>query len=353
MVFIFGAGASKAENAPVTTELLSKSLETLKNTKMLRDIKDFLKDFYYLDNFVNKELIPTFEEVLTIIDLCISNQDDLSDKWNQNKVTELRNSLLFCIAQILHKSLQRSGRLHRQFVKNLFELPNRTNNNTSFISLNYDLLLDNSLIELYNTKDWDVDYGIDFRNFIDPVERSPEERSEFIEIPDDWSWPRKNKSIYLLKPHGSLNWLYCPNCNTVRITKKEKGVLRIWTEQVICGKDSSLETHLLIPPTWHKIYENPHLVRIWQKAKEVLSEADSAFFVGYSLPESDIELKYLFKKFLYRNRNVIPKITVITKMSENTKKCEMRFKRTFGKDVRMITTGFEDFATNLKNYLKG
>ncbi len=354
VVFIFGAGASKAENAPTTAELLSKSFDELTHTQPVCKIKDFLQDFYYLDDLTQKELIPTFEEVLTTIDLAISKQDDLSHKWNQRELNKLRNHLLYCIAKILDKTLKNSGRIHRRFVESLFDIRGRNNNNTSFISLNYDLLLDNALIELYGSKDWDVDYGIDFRNFIDPINfTNASERRQFMDIPDEWTWPRKGKSIYLLKPHGSLNWLYCPNCNTIKITKKEKGVLQIWTEHVTCDKDQSLQTSLLIPPTWHKIYENPHLLRIWQKTKEVLAEADKAIFVGYSLPESDTELKYLFKKFLYRFKvKSKPEITLVTKKSENTKKTELRFKRTFGKDVQSLTEGFEVFVENLENHLK-
>ena len=31
--------------------------------------------------------------------------------------------------------------------------------------------------------------------------------------------------MQLFKPHGSLNWLFCPTCNELEITPKEKGVV--------------------------------------------------------------------------------------------------------------------------------
>lgn len=353
LVFIFGAGASKAEGAPTSDELLVRSLRELRNSVPALNIMDFLKDFFYMHaDDLELDKIPTFEELLTIIDISLSRQDDLTRKWNYKKLMELRNDLIYCIAKILEQTLEHGGRLHKKFINNLFELPKRNNKNTSFISLNYDILLDNRLIDLYVKKDWDIDYGIEFRNFVKSIERKPEERLEFTQVPNEWHWPRKDRAIYLLKLHGSLNWLYCPNCNTVKITKKEKGALRIWTEFETCEIDGSLQRPLIVPPTWQKVYENPHLVKIWLRAAEVLSRTDKVIFVGYSLPDSDIRLKYLFKKFLYRDDvSLKPKISVVLREDEETKEIEKRYKRIFGQDVNTITEGFKKFVDNLDKYV--
>ena len=353
LVFIFGAGASKAEGAPSSDQLLVRSLKQLRNNKPVLNILDFLKDFFYarVDD-LKLDKIPTFEELLTLIDISLSRQDDLSRKWNYKKLTELRNDLIYCIAKILDRTLKHGGRLHEKFVDELFELSQRNNKNTSFISLNYDILLDNRLIDLYVKKDWDIDYGIEFRNFVKPIERKPYERLEFTQIPDEWHWPRKDRAIYLLKLHGSLNWLYCPNCNTVKITKKEKGALRIWTEFETCEIDGSLQRPLIVPPTWQKAYENPHLSRIWLKAAEVLRQADEVIFIGYSLPDSDIRMKYLSKKFLFRNNaSMKPKISAVLMQDEKTEEIEKRYKRIFGQDVNVVTEGFENFVNNLDKYI--
>ncbi len=78
-----------------------------------------------------------------------------------------------------------------------------------FVSTNYDILIDNALVDEYKY-DIDLDYGVEFRNF---------------ERADDWTRPRRNKSVLLCKPHGSLNWLFCPTCNELELTPKEKGVV--------------------------------------------------------------------------------------------------------------------------------
>ena len=353
MVFIFGAGASKAENAPTTDELLFRSLTDLTYDAHIEHVKDFLKEFFFVNvENLEKGRIPTFEETLTIIDISLSRQEDLSRDWNYAELTKVRNDLVYCIARILDQTLAEGGKLHKKFITSLFNNSRQNCKNTSFISLNYDLLLDNALIDLYPSKDWDLDYEIEFRNFIEPINRNREERAAFTQIPDEWHKPRKDRAILLLKPHGSLNWLYCPTCNTVKITKKEKGVLRIWTHSETCEVDRSLQKPLIIPPTWEKIFENPHLARIWLRATEVLRMADSVFFIGCSLPDSDIKLKYLFKKYLYHSDATSQlAIYVVLKNDEKTEETKRRYTRLFGQDVAFMTEGFENFVADFNQYI--
>ena len=55
---------------------------------------------------------------------------------------------------------------------------------------------------------------------------------------------------------------------------------------------------LLIAPTHLKDYRNPHLAQVWYEAERGLREADRAVFIGYSLPDDDIEVIYLVKRGL-------------------------------------------------------
>jgi len=47
-----------------------------------------------------------------------------------------------------------------------------------------------------------------------------------------------------------------------------------------------------------KDYRNPHIARVWYEAARALREAKRAIFVGYSMPEDDIDVIYLFKRGL-------------------------------------------------------
>lgn len=79
MVLIFGAGASKAENAPTTNELLLKSLTEIGHDNRIEIVKDFLKTLFYVDmDHLERSKIPTFEETLTMIDIGLARQEDSS-----------------------------------------------------------------------------------------------------------------------------------------------------------------------------------------------------------------------------------------------------------------------------------
>jgi hypothetical protein len=49
----------------------------------------------------------------------------------------------------------------------------------------------------------DLDYGVEFRNF---------------DWPGDWKRPHRGRNVLLFKPHGSLNWLFCPTVHTADTT---------------------------------------------------------------------------------------------------------------------------------------
>jgi hypothetical protein len=204
IVFVFGAGASKAENAPVATELLNKTLTSpdLRSDGRVNELRNFLRDYFYVDtDHLESSHLPTFEEVLTIVDISLERQEDFSSAINYEKLSAIRDSLIYSIARILEISLRNGGTLHRRFVQNLFGSSEDIWRRTSFINLNYDLLLDNALIELYESDDLDLDYSIDFRNFVDYRQRTRDERAAFIQNPEGWYMPRPDRSILLLKPH--------------------------------------------------------------------------------------------------------------------------------------------------------
>ena len=114
--------------------------------------------------------------------------------------------LVFLVAKILHEKLQDRATLHRKLIAELHKA--NLLSSTLFVSTNYDILIDNALTDAYKY-DLDLDYGVNFRNF---------DRS------GDWTRPRLGKSLFLFKPHGSLNWLFCPTCAELEITPKERGL---------------------------------------------------------------------------------------------------------------------------------
>jgi len=100
-------------------------------------------------------------------------------------------------------------------------------------------------------------------------------------------------AVQLIKMHGSINWAYCDSCQDVQ----EFDLLelkRIYEEDKlsypvigICKKCGGLRRPLLIPPLSFKFLMFPHLIDIWNSARQSIEEADYLIIVGYSFSEAD------------------------------------------------------------------
>ncbi|WP_407282369.1 SIR2 family protein [Methanolobus sp. WCC1] len=350
VVFFFGAGASISEGAVGTNDLLKESFklhhdEGSHNYERVDMVKKYLKDIYH-NNYDNSN-IPTFEEVLGPIDIALQKQENISSYWDLNKLTVLRDNLIYCVCAVLYEKLKEGWTPdnHNEFIMRLFRHRNQWEK-YSFISLNYDILLDNALTNLgEGNTPIDLDYGFRFRNQEKRHENKREDK-------DTWYIPREKK-VFLFKLHGSLNWLYCQTCNSIKITPKEKGVMKIYTHSEHCDspscKGKSEQKPIIVPPTFTKAYDNPFLVSIWLQAEKILQNATRVYFIGYSMPEADIHIQYLLKKSLFRQNGNEPKIIVVN-IDSRDGYTHRRYQRLFG-DVEYLHMGFEDFVLQSENYL--
>lgn len=244
--------------------------------------------------------------------------------------------LVFLVARVLDFKLRGHAEHHRGLVTKLREADQLRN--VLFISTNYDILIDNALDDQHH-HDIDVDYGVDFRNF---------------DRPGDWSRPRRDRSVFLFKPHGSLNWLFCPTCNELEITPKEKGVVtRLISEYADqrCTVCRTVFSPLIVPPTFYKDLNNVFLSEIWNRTDIALRKVNHIVFCGYSFPDADIHIKYLLKRAqTNRDGNAPLRVTVINhhadKLPEDSQQEERRFKRFLGDRVDYTEKTFQQFAAD-------
>ena len=341
-VFLFGAGASKEEGGLLSSELLLKALNHPEvNSRYRYMIERFLKDIFRTAEISNEtkiEQLPTFEEFLTLVDIALLKREEFSNYWTTKRLRELREALIYSIAWILKMELRPGPtprpQYHRNLVRNIF-YNNRDldPSNFSFMSLNYDILLDNALLDLYPR--WDVDYCLNLRNYT---------------IDNDFNKPRKGYEIKLLKLHGSLNWMFCPVCNSVRLNTGGKIADKIIERRIKCEVDHAIQRPLLIPPTWLKIYDSIHLSKIWFEAENLLRKADRVFFIGCSFAESDFHVRYLAIKSLYRKRQA-PEIVVVTRETNvEGSELDLRYKRNFG-SIKLLPIGFGTFSEVVNEHL--
>lgn len=169
------------------------------------------------------------------------------------------------------------------------------------ISFNYELLMDNALLA---SKRWfpQDGYGVPCSLL--------SSRRHFL--PD-----RPPSEIYLLKLHGSFNWLYCPNCKQL-FTELENMDNRLifkysYANKINCPHRScrQLLQPIIIPPTMMKNYRTmPFTHQLWRRARQALGNADHIVIIGYSFPAADFRTKWLFRKAMEQSKKS-KKVTVV------------------------------------------
>jgi hypothetical protein len=310
---------------------------------MDQELAAFFREMFAIDvkhrDLVNTDF-PTFEEVLGLTDLAIMRKEAFrrfdvdSRAKDSGRLRLIAQYLVFLVAKVLDERLRDRAHIQRQLVTTLRRADELRK--TVFVSTNYDILIDNSLTEEYANVD--LDYGAEFRNF---------------DWPDDWQRPRPGRSVFLFKPHGSLNWLFCPACNELQITPKEKGVVtRLLISDVrdkMCAECGTMFVPLIVPPTFYKDLSNAFLSSIWNRTDIALRKVNQIIICGYSFPDADIHIKYLLKR-AQTNRDGTLRITVINqhpdKDPEVSKQEKQRYERFLGATVNYTGLSFGDFAAN-------
>ena len=133
-------------------------------------------------------------------------------------------------------------------------------NSNTFISFNYDLLIENSLEKL-KVPYW---YGIDAHQ------------------------KTSSNAVELLKLHGSINWGADESNKQYKIHDSYHDLIN--------------ENHFpqLVPPTWRKLFTG-ELRKVWDKSIQSLVGATRIIVIGFSIPPTDNHFKYLMAAGLQKN----------------------------------------------------
>lgn len=165
-------------------------------------------------------------------------------------------------------------------------------NPVSIISLNWDLLLDEAAKER-NKKSWMVP-GV-----------KPLDQPHDVDVVDDGA-------ILLAKPHGSLNWWLCKECNQIYADATLSMALDAWEES---APPCPVERHELqpgfIPPGNLKLDRDSAFGIVWGAAFTAMQRATDVIFVGYSFPEADPQFRTLSRMALAANPDLV-RIVVVT-----------------------------------------
>lgn len=278
IVFILGAGFSKEAEAPLINEFLQKAKDIYANQdERLRDYERgfFEKVFKYYSSLSTARLkvnfdIDNIEDFFSILDINITTSQDPSLK-------EIREALIYLIIKTLDISInEQKYKFYDNFLKELYNKSFKL----SFLSFNYDLVLERSL-----------DNGNCSFNYCADPDRIP----------------IKDTETKVLKLHGSSNWLFCNSCSNLSILGK-KVLGDLYNQN--CKKCGEKVTPLLIPPTWNKQLGLPYFKNVWHSAFEEIKSANKIIIIGYSLPETDIYFRH-FLSLSLKDNNRLRKIIVV------------------------------------------
>ena len=311
-VVFLGAGATKACLGPMTDEILPeiyKRAVAPNSGWALTLLKDFLEQEFHVNSASPKVEYPALPLVMSLIDTALDRRQSLNANWDVAKLTQLREEVEFALFDLLETLLLRAPtNNHWQLLNLLYPASGEA---PCVISTNYDLIVDTALMFLSRGRPsvGGSDTGTlpDYR----------------CHISTSYYQGVGKRFGTLLKLHGSLNWLYCKTCRRLEIgavdSQRYVNVLEkllgptvaaaVTADGAPCSICGTKVRPLLIAPTHLKDYRNPHLTQVWYEAELVLREATRVIFIGYSLPDDDLEVVYMLKRCL--TRLAPPSITVV------------------------------------------
>lgn len=269
-VYILGAGFSIPGGGPRQDQIMSGiwGLPDYGDTGRHKDaFKTFLCDTLNVD-----EKRVSLEDVYTPIDRCLADGLALKN-ISKGDLLSLRNKIDYLISlAIQHRFLTvpiTDSDYVRKFAKYLTEkaavratkaigVRNKKEAEDydpfSIISLNWDILLDNALNETLSNRDGPVtdDYApfgvVDYCCYISSLRADDRRIRTGL-----WTLGCRGYNIKLLKLHGSMNWLQCPNCQQLFIGFDEKQNILNFTDPMPCrhcrkhGHESTLRGSLVMP----------------------------------------------------------------------------------------------------------
>ncbi|MBO8137776.1 MAG: hypothetical protein H0Z40_06535 [Desulfotomaculum sp.] len=308
-VYILGAGASAGykgsyigETSPVSKNFFQKAVKVMNlhnikgrkfNDKSLtyNNLFSFIEKLWGVDlkDIAMKKAEIDMEEVLTLLHI------EIKENPNCNTLKKACQEYMLLMALTFDKILTGPPcPYHKKIADNLKA-------GDVVISFNYELLMDNALMisGKWGPEDgYGVKCSLLYSNNIQSAKFNP-------------------SLVKLLKLHGSLNWLYCTECDQLFTSIEHAGqsprFICNHSDKVLCAHKGCRHTLLpiIIPPTMMKNYDSmPFTQKLWRSARSALAGAEHIIVIGYSFPPTDFRTKWLFRKAMYES-TAPKKVTIV------------------------------------------
>lgn len=149
-------------------------------------------------------------------------------------------------------------------------------------------------------------------------------------------------TFHLIKLHGSINWYYSGaseySGQQIYLTQEKMNI----DLQSINKVDL---VPLIIPPVLDKssFYFSNTIKTLWEAAKISIQNADEIYLLGYSLPQTDLPMRYLLQSYLKWKKAKIFVVNKVEKVEEEN--ISNRFRSIFGEN-------FNDQYLGSRNVIK-
>lgn len=163
------------------------------------------------------------------------------------------------------------------------------------------------------------------------------------------SWKESPQTVTYLKLHGSFNWLFCLQCQTLWIAPDGEYVLSLLER---AGQMECPDCHydhcrpVVAPPVGEKFSGLPStttaLAPVWSRTASLLRGCSTLMIAGYSFPRTDLQVRLLMLGSLIRNEG-LQEIHIITrpKPDDSKRRFEDRIRKAFGVSALASRLRFE------------
>ncbi|QND56045.1 hypothetical protein [Mesorhizobium huakuii] len=324
-LLIVGAGFSANAGLPVA----SGFTQDLLNVRGLRLDGPSARQVAFIRKFVDKVFgegasrsaddWPELEDIFTLIDLSANTGHHLGTRYSAADLRVVRRAIIVRMIRMLSQAYsrgQKRGGVGWTALERLFTEFDITS--TAVLSMNWDTVFERGVARKQTIRR--LDYGCHAAAV------------EFLRGEVSFR-SLKGNVLHILKPHGSVNWLYCDACREifwVPPSDTEHVAQALFRKEdwgVVLG-GSKIKAPVTISPScphcgakslgtrfatfsYRKALDFPMHSASWRTAEEYLKTTGNWVFIGYSMPPADFEFKHLLKR-VQLTEKVRPDITVIT-----------------------------------------
>lgn len=280
-VFILGAGVSASCGIPVAKDILRATMLRLLGDQNAQayEIHKMLRYLYpgFDSGLMNYPNIEDFLNLLQMAKRFNTEEFVRSEPFSESRITKVEDIVMKALTDFLWESMQSKDSLAalRTFAEKELRLG-----------------------DIVITFNWDV--GLEQALYMH--RREPE---------FDYFYSRKvnQKQVFLLKPHGSIDWFRkkeLPNQGkTGDYLSLDKSIAVFKHFDFTENSELRKLLPVIVPPISSKEFKYRALKRVWISVFRAVSNATQLHIIGYSLPREDQFARFVLRRAIRNNlRNV-------------------------------------------------